>query len=59
MVTRDFEILQQLPEGLQQPLEGRSSVGIDALYSSFFSGSLGIGFSMGLRGSIWSRMAAS
>jgi hypothetical protein len=28
-------------------------------YSSFFSGSLGSAFSMGLRGSIWSRMAAS
>ena len=27
--------------------------------SSFFSGSFGSGFSMGLRGSIWSRMAAS
>ncbi len=28
-------------------------------HSSFFSGSLGSAFSIGLRGSIWSRMAAS
>jgi hypothetical protein len=28
-------------------------------YSSFFSGSRGIAFSIGLRGSIWSRVAAS
>jgi hypothetical protein len=28
-------------------------------YSSFFAGSLGSAFSIGLRGSIWSRMAAS
>jgi hypothetical protein len=41
------------------PLAGTFVSRSGLYYSSFFSGSLGSAFSIGLRGSIWSRMAAS